>query len=584
MANKNIIPLRKLGEMLVQVGMITQEQLSEALQIQKQSGGKLGNILINLGYVTEELLFAFLGKQAGLQFISLSEFGDISEETLDSVPESIVRRQLLIPISKKGNTLTIAMSDPFNIFAVDDLKLMTGFDIEVVICSEKEIKEAIEKYYAAKGSIEDVLKDIETTTTETDLELVKEKDAGMDITSLEMAGEEAPVIKLVNYILSGAIKKKASDIHVEPYEKNLRVRYRIDGVLHEQQNPPKKLQNAIISRIKIMSKLDISEHRLPQDGRVKIKIMDREVDLRVSVLPTSFGEKIVIRILDSSALCLDLSKLGFEPETLAILQKNIKAPFGINLVTGPTGSGKSTTLYSCLSTLNHPDINISTIEDPVEFVIDGINQVQVRPDIGLTFSAGLRSFLRQDPNIILVGEIRDSETAEIAINAALTGHLVFATLHTNDAPGAITRLTNMGVEPFLTSSTVIMVVAQRLIRTICKNCKEPYEIPYENIAVVGVKPEQVQNKKAVTLYRGKGCENCSKGYKGRLGIYEVFEMNDEIREVILKKAPAHIVRQAARKSGMMSLRESALRKLISGFTTVEEVLRVTAGDVDIETI
>ncbi|MEW6041428.1 MAG: type IV-A pilus assembly ATPase PilB, partial [Elusimicrobiota bacterium] len=503
---------------------------------------------------------------------------------LDSVPESIVRRQLLIPISKKGNTLTIAMSDPFNIFAVDDLKLMTGFDIEVVICSEKEIKEAIEKYYAAKGSIEDVLKDIETTTTETDLELVKEKDAGMDITSLEMAGEEAPVIKLVNYILSGAIKKKASDIHVEPYEKNLRVRYRIDGVLHEQQNPPKKLQNAIISRIKIMSKLDISEHRLPQDGRVKIKIMDREVDLRVSVLPTSFGEKIVIRILDSSALCLDLSKLGFEPETLAILQKNIKAPFGINLVTGPTGSGKSTTLYSCLSTLNHPDINISTIEDPVEFVIDGINQVQVRPDIGLTFSAGLRSFLRQDPNIILVGEIRDSETAEIAINAALTGHLVFATLHTNDAPGAITRLTNMGVEPFLTSSTVIMVVAQRLIRTICKNCKEPYEIPYENIAVVGVKPEQVQNKKAVTLYRGKGCENCSKGYKGRLGIYEVFEMNDEIREVILKKAPAHIVRQAARKSGMMSLRESALRKLISGFTTVEEVLRVTAGDVDIETI
>jgi type IV pilus assembly protein PilB len=582
MANKNIIPLRKLGELLVHVGMLTQEQLNGALQIQKQSGGKLGYILIQMGYVTEELLLAFLGKQAGIQFVSLAEYGDIGEDTLASVPESIVRRQLLVPISKKGNVLTIAMSDPFNIFAVDDLKLMTGYDIEVVIASEKEIKNAIEKYYAAKGSIEEVLRDIEQKTGETDLELVKEKEADMDITSLEMQGEEAPVIKLVNYILSGAVKKKASDIHIEPYEKTLRVRYRVDGVLHEQQPPPKKLQNAITSRIKIMSKLDISEHRLPQDGRAKIKIMNKEVDLRVSVLPVSFGEKIVIRILDSSALSLDLSKLGFEPETLAVLQKNIKAPFGINLVTGPTGSGKSTTLYSCLSTLNHPDTNISTIEDPVEYVIEGVNQVQVKPDIGLTFSAGLRSFLRQDPNIILVGEIRDPETAEIAINAALTGHLVFATLHTNDAPGAITRLTNMGVEPFLTASTIIMVVAQRLIRTICKNCKEPYEVPFENLASLGVKPEHVDGKTAVTLYKGRGCENCSKGYKGRIGIYEVFEMNDDIRDQILQKMPAHVIRQVARKTGMLTLRESALRKLLAGHTTVEEVMRVTTGEVDIE--
>jgi len=579
---KNIVPLRKLGEMLVEFGMVTQDQLNEALQIQKQSGGKLGNILTQLGYVTEDLLLAFLGKQAGIQFMSLSEFGEISDETLASVPESIVRRQLLIPITKKGGLLTIAMSDPFNIFAVDDLKLMTGFDIEVVIASEKEIKDAIEKYYAAKGSIEDVLKDIENQTEETDLELVKEKEAGADISSLEMQGEEAPVIKLVNFILSGAIKKKASDIHIEPYEKILRVRYRVDGVLHEQQTPPKKLQNAIISRIKIMSKLDISEHRLPQDGRVKIKIMNKEIDLRVSVLPMAFGEKIVMRILDSSALSVDLSKLGFEPETLAILQKNLTAPFGINLVTGPTGSGKSTTLYSCLTTLNHPDINISTIEDPVEFVIEGINQVQVRADIGLTFAAGLRSFLRQDPNIILVGEIRDQETAEIAINAALTGHLVFATLHTNDAPGTITRLSNMGVEPFLTASTINIVVAQRLIRTICKNCKEPYEVPFENLASLGVKPNQVDGKDIVTLHKGKGCENCSKGYKGRLGIYEVFEMNDAIREDILKRVPTYILRQTARKSGMLSLRESALRKLLGGLTTVEEVLRVTTGEVDVE--
>jgi len=577
MNTKTIVPLKKLGNLLVDVGIITQEQLDEALEIQKQYGGKLGQILLQLGYVTEEVLLTFLGKQAGMQFISLQEYGTIPEDVIQSVPESIVRHQGIVPISKKGNTLTIAMSDPFNVFAIDDLKLMTGYDINVVIAPEKEIKAAIEKYYTTKGSIEDVLKDIEKVD-DTSLEVVKEKEISTDVLSLEQQGNEAPVIKLVNYILSSAIKSKASDIHIEPYEKTLRVRFRIDGVLHEQQAPPKKMQAAIVSRIKIMSKLDISEHRLPQDGRIKIKVGDREVDLRVSIVPTAFGEKVVMRVLDSSALCVDISKLGFEPETMAIFQKNIKAPYGIILVTGPTGSGKSTTLYSTLITVNQPDVNIMTIEDPVEFVVEGINQVNARSDIGLTFSAGLRAFLRQDPDIIMVGEIRDTETAEIAINAALTGHLVFSTLHTNDAPGAVTRLTNMGIEPFLITSTVIMVVAQRLVRKICNQCKEPYEIPVEHVIPLGVNPEQLRGAKKITLYRGRGCENCSKGYRGRIGIYEVLEMNDEIRELILERAPLHIVRQVARKTGMMTLRESGLRKLLAGITTVEEVLRVTTLD------
>ncbi|OGS19284.1 MAG: type IV-A pilus assembly ATPase PilB [Elusimicrobia bacterium RIFOXYA2_FULL_40_6] len=584
MARQEVIPLKKLGEMLVNLGILTPEQLKEALEIQKQSGGKLGHILMQLGYVTEEVLLTFLGKQAGMQFISLAEFGTISEEVLQSVPESIIRHQTLIPIEKKGKLLTIAMADPFNIFAIDDLKVMTGYDVQVVISSEKEIKESIEKYYTAKGSMENVLKDIEATIEDSNLEVLKEKEIETDNITLEAMSEEAPVVKIVNFILTSAIKQKASDIHIEPYEKILRVRFRVDGVLHEQQGPPKKMQNAVISRLKIMANLDIAEHRLPQDGRIKIKIMNKEISFRVSVLPMVNGEKIVMRILDASSLCVDLHKLGLEPETLAIFEKNIQLPFGINLVTGPTGSGKSTTLYSALTTLNHPDINISTVEDPVEFVIEGINQVHVRADIGLTFAAGLRSFLRQDPNIILVGEIRDKETAEIAINAALTGHLVFATLHTNDAASTVTRLSNMGVEPFLTTSTIAMVVAQRLLRTICKNCKEPYEVPVEHLISLGVKPEQFGGKKTAVLYRGKGCENCSKGYKGRLGCYEVMEMNDEMKELILNKEPTHKVKQLAKRNGMLTLRESALRKLLGGVTTVEEVLRVTTGDLDIETV
>jgi type IV pilus assembly protein PilB len=572
---------KRLGDLLVDLGIISREQLQQALEVQRQTGGKLGRILIQLGFVTEEVLLYFLGKQAGVSYVSLADYGKIPEEIVRIVPESIARYQTIIPIAKNEKILTIAMSDPFNIFAIDDLRLTTGYDIKVVIAPEKEIKNAIELYYGTKETIEQAIKEIEKGTGEGAIEVVKTAEEKKEVISLEAAAEEVPVVKIVNLLLTGAVKAKASDIHIEPYEKSLRVRYRLDGVLHEQPSPPKKLQDAITSRIKIMSNLDIAERRLPQDGRIKIKTLGREVDLRVSVLPTAFGEKIVIRLLDSSALCLDLTKLGFEPEALSIYKKNISLPHGIILITGPTGSGKSTTLYSTLSTLNYPDRNIMTIEDPVEYVLEGINQIQARPEIGLTFAAGLRSFLRQDPNIIMVGEIRDTETAEIAINAALTGHLVFSTLHTNDAPGAITRLNNMGIEPFLTASTVSLVVAQRLVRIICKECKETYAVPFDFLANLGVKPEQVNYAKEIYLSRGKGCDNCSNtGYRRRLGIYELIEINDEVRELILERASTHLLKQAARKTGMMNLREAALRKVLNGITTIEEMMRVTITDTE----
>ena len=574
---------KKLGDLLVEVGIITAEQLQEALEEEKIRGGRLGETLMELGYITEDVLLAFLGKQCGVSYVSLSEFGEIDEEVIKSVPESIARHQTLIPIALEKKTLTIAMSDPLNVFAIDDLRLMTGKEINVVIASESELKSAIEKYYGAKGSMEDIVKEMELSINdEGNVEVVKKADAGGDdIIALEAAGEEAPIIKIVNLLLGAAVKTGASDIHIEPYEKILRVRYRIDGVLHEVSSPPKKLQNAVVSRLKIMAALDIAERRLPQDGRIKIKVVNKEVDLRVSVLPTAFGEKVVMRILDASSLCLDLTKLGFDPDVLSIYKKDIEVPYGIILVTGPTGSGKSTTLYSTLSTLNYPDRNIITIEDPVEYVLEGINQVQARADIGLTFAAGLRSFLRQDPDIIMVGEIRDTETAEIAINAALTGHLVFSTLHTNDAPGAVTRLNNMGIEPFLTTSTVVMIVAQRLVRVICKHCKEPYEVPTDFLSSIGVKEEEIKSKKKVTLYRGKGCDNCSNtGYRGRMACFEVMEITDDVRELVLNRESTHLIKSKARENGMVTLREAAIKKLFTGVTTVEEVMRVTFADVE----
>lgn len=566
---------KRLGEMLVETGIITSEQLQEALEEQKKSGGRLGQNLMALGYITEDVMAAFVGKQLGISYVSLSEYGEISVDVTKIVPENICRHQTLVPISMEDNILTIAMADPLNVFTVDDLRVMTGYEIKVVISSEAEIKQAIEKYYGNKGSMEDILKTMDDGKGGT-LEVVTQEEEQVDIASLEAAGEEAPVVKIVNLILTGAVKSGASDIHIEPFEKSLRTRYRIDGVLHEISSPPKRLTSAIISRIKIMANLDIAERRLPQDGRIKVKVIGKEIDLRVSILPTAFGEKVVMRILDASSLCLDLTKLGFEPDVLPIYQKHIEIPYGICLVTGPTGSGKSTTLYSSLSTLNYPDRNIMTIEDPVEYVLEGINQVQAKPDIGLTFAAGLRSFLRQDPDIIMVGEIRDAETAEIAINAALTGHLVFSTLHTNDASGAVTRLTNMGIEPFLTASTVVMVIAQRLVRVICENCKEDYQVPAQFIRDLGQKYE---DDKPVLLYRGKGCERCTNtGYRGRLAVYEIMIIDDEIRDLILERASTHLVKQKSREHGMITLRDAAFRKVLAGVTTVEEMMRVTFAD------
>jgi type IV pilus assembly protein PilB len=576
---------KKLGEILVANSLITAKQLEEALEYQKKTGLKLGQILLEKKYITEKQLLEFLSKQFSIRFVEISKI-EISPEIIKIVPEAIARRYTLIPIGKNDNIISVAMVDPLNIVVLDELKLMTGYNIEPVFALEDDILSAIDKYYGTTSSqqaLDEIIKKNTLDEEASDISVVEKKN-DEEIVSLENQSDSGPIIKMVNIIISSAIKSRASDIHIEPSYKDTKVRFRIDGVLHIQQTIPKKFHNAIVSRIKIMSNLDISERRVPQDGRIKIKLSEKEIDLRVSILPTIFGEKIVMRILDSSGLKLKLEELGFEPENLAIFSKCIKAPHGINLITGPTGSGKSTTLYSALSTLNSPDVNISTIEDPVEYNLDGINQVNVNPDVGLTFASGLRAFLRQDPDIIMVGEIRDFETMSIAINAAMTGHLVFSTLHTNDAAGAITRIGMMGIEPFLTSSTLLMVVAQRLVRTICKYCKEAYEVDPNLIIKLGasqtiIEPN-IKNGKLV-IYKGRGCDKCfGTGYKGRIGIHEILEVTDPIRELIVDKAPSTKIKEVARKNGMITLRESALRKLMNGITTVEEVIRVTGSDVD----
>jgi len=575
---------KKLGEILVANSLITAKQLEEALEYQKKTGLKLGQILLEKKYITERQLLEFLSKQFSIRFVEISKI-EIDPEVIKIIPEATARRYTLIPISKDNNIVSVAMIDPLNIVVLDELKLMTGYNIEPVFALEDDIVAAIDKYYGSTSSQEELNEIIQKSTdTDSNISVVEKKEDDNGILSLETQAESGPVIKMVNIIIASAIKSHASDIHIEPSYKDTKVRFRIDGVLHPQQTIPKKFHNAIVSRIKIMSNLDISERRIPQDGRIKIKISEKEIDLRVSILPCIHGEKIVMRVLDSSGLKLTLDELGFEPENLAIFSKCIKAPHGINLITGPTGSGKSTTLYSALSTLNSPDVNISTIEDPVEYNLEGINQVNVNPDVGLTFASGLRAFLRQDPDIIMVGEIRDFETMSIAINAAMTGHLVFSTLHTNDAPGAITRIGMMGIEPFLTSSTLLMVVAQRLVRTICKYCRQDYEVDPNLIIKLGAMPQLIEPNirgGKLILYKGKGCDKCvGTGYKGRIGIHEILEITDPIRELIIDKAPSTKIREVARKLGMITLRESALRKLINGITTVEEVIRVTGSDVD----
>jgi len=573
---------KRLGEMLVDEGIITDEQLQEAMHEQKIKGGRLEKILISQGYVTQDVIMAFVGTQLGIPHVNLAEIGDIPTEVIFSVPESIATNHILIPIAQKDKKLTVAMADPLNVFAIDDIKMMTGFEVEPVIASEAEIKAVQAKFYG-KGSAEggnasagaDMQEIINSMGGGADSLEVLEEQEDVDISKLEAAGEDAPVIRLVNLILTEAVRARASDIHIEPYEKSFRCRYRIDGVLHEVQSPPKQLAPAISSRIKIMSSLDIAERRLPQDGRIKIKVLGKEIDLRVSILPVQFGEKIVMRILDSSNLSLGLESLGFEESVLPKFVQAIKEPYGMVLVTGPTGSGKSTTLYSAMHHINDPDVNISTAEDPVEYNLPGINQVATKASIGLTFAAALRSFLRQDPDIILVGEIRDRETAEVAINAALTGHLVFSTLHTNDAAGSMTRMNNMGVEPFLITSTVHCVVAQRLLRKLCNDCKEAYEATPDILTEFQMDPSLT----GVTLYKGAGCPNCSNtGYKGRMAIHEVMIPTEDFRKAVIARKSAAELKSIARQGGMQTLRECGVQKVLRGLTSAEEMMRVAHAD------
>jgi type IV pilus assembly protein PilB len=567
----------RLGDILVKDSLISADQLKQALDYQKKNGGRLGTCLVKMGLVSDDDITAVLSRQYGVPSINL-KFYEVDPTVIKLVPQETAIRYQIVPLSRVGSTLTIAMTDPTNVFAMDDIKFMTGFNVEPVVASETAISEAIHKFYGEVDSVEEldkVMKDL--TGSEADaLELASEE-AEMDLASLEKAAEEAPIIKLCNLILTDAVKRGASDIHVEPYEKEYRVRFRIDGVLQNVMAPPLKLKDAMTSRIKIMSKLDISEKRLPQDGRIMIKYLKdgkkKELDFRVSTAPTLFGEKIVLRLLDKENLRLDMTKLGFEPESLKKFEHNILKPYGMVLVTGPTGSGKTNTLYSSVARLNTPETNIMTAEDPVEFQLPGINQVQMKEQIGLNFASALRAFLRQDPNIILVGEIRDFETAEIAVKASLTGHLVLSTLHTNDAPSTISRLMNMGIEPFLVATSVNLICAQRLVRRVCVQCKEPLQLLPQALIDAGYTPEEAAK---TTVQHGKGCPTCNNtGYKGRVGLYEVMEINDEVRELILVGASALELRKKAIEAGMITLRRSGLLKVAAGLTTLEEVLRET---------
>jgi type IV pilus assembly protein PilB len=564
----------RLGELLVKEQLITPLQLRKAMTEQRRSGGRLGHELTRLGYIDENELTGFLSSQYGVPSINLSDI-ELDPEVLKLIPKEVVTRHQVIPVNRSGNTLIVAMADPSNIFAVDDIKFITKFNIEVVVASEQAIADAVEKYYTSNVSFDEVMMDFDAEDEEFEFEDDQEED--INVLDLEKSAGDAPVVKLVNLILLDAIRKNASDIHVEPYEKSMRIRYRIDGVLYEVMKPPIKLKNAIISRFKIMSNLDIAERRLPQDGRIKMKLgRGKEMDFRVSVLPVLWGEKVVLRLLDKSNLQLDMTKLGFEEGVLAQYKEMIARPFGMILVTGPTGSGKTTTLYSTLSELNKSTTNICTAEDPVEFNLYGINQVQMHEDIGLNFASSLRSFLRQDPDIIMVGEIRDFETAEIAVKAALTGHLVLSTLHTNDAPSSVSRLLNMGVEPFLVASSVNLIAAQRLVRRLCRDCREPTDVPEQVLIDLGVPPESVPE---FQVMRGKGCGTCnSTGYKGRIAVYEIMFLNDELAEFILNGASTLELKREAIRQGMRTLRMSALRKLGEGETSVEEIVRATAAD------
>ena len=562
----------RIGELLVQKSLLSEEQLQRAKQEADSTGTRVGYQMTKLGFIEESELAEAVSNQYGVPMITLDDF-EVDPEVVALVPEDVAHKHTILPVNRAGSTLIIATSDPSNIFAMDDVKFLTGYNVEVVVAAEESIRRAIEKYYDSSASIDEVMMGFD----DEDLEVISSEES-VDLDELAQQTEDAPVVKLVNLILTDAVKKVASDIHIEPYEKDFRVRYRIDGLLYEVMKPPRKLKNPLTSRVKIMADLDIAERRLPQDGRIKLKMgKNQEMDYRVSVLPTLFGEKIVLRLLDKSNLQLDMTKLGFEEKQLGDFKHSIHQPFGMVLVTGPTGSGKTTTLYSALSELNTTSENISTAEDPVEFNLVGINQVQMREDIGLNFASALRAFLRQDPDIIMVGEIRDFETAEIGIKAALTGHMVLSTLHTNDAPSTINRLLNMGIEPFLVASSVNCVVAQRLLRKICEDCVEDDDdVTAAELEKAGMTSEQAASCQP---RMGTGCGNCSEtGFRGRIAVYEVMTLTDTVREFVLNGASAAEIKREALRGGMSSLRRSALIKVLEGTTTLGEALRVSMAD------
>jgi type IV pilus assembly protein PilB len=575
----------RLGDLLLREKRVTPVQLQEALNHQRQNGGRLGASLVKLGILTDDDIAAAISRQVGVPAINLREF-ELDANIVRLVSAESASKYNVLPVARSGTTLTLAMSDPTNVFAMDDIKFMTGLHVEPVVASEVAIRDAIARYFGASkngdGGSHHKAADLakraleELGTQDDNLEVVADTEE-IDAASLERQGGEAPIIKLVNALMLSAIQKGASDIHIEPYEKDMRIRFRIDGQLHAVMAPSLKYRDAIISRVKIMARLDIAEKRLPQDGRIKARFVDRgrnrDIDFRVSVIPTLFGEKVVLRLLDPDGLKLDMSRLGFMPDAQQRFEHAIRKPWGMVLVTGPTGSGKTNTLYSSLAQINQPGVNIMTAEDPVEFNLQGINQVQVRENIGLTFAHVLRSFLRQDPNVILVGEIRDSETASIAVKAALTGHLVLSTLHTNDAPSSINRLVNMGIEPFLVGNSVNLVCAQRLVRRICEACKEPYDVTADRLIEAGCDPADAEGWRP---HRGAGCDRCGgAGYKGRVGLFEVMEMSESLREAVVANAPSTALRKQARQEGMTTLRQSGLLKVREGVTTIEEVVRET---------
>ena len=564
---------RRLGDLLVADGLLTAEQLKKALAEQKGSPEKIGSVLVRLNFVNEDQLIGFLSRQYGVPSITLAQL-DIESDVLKLVPAPIARKYEVIPVRKMGNSLALAMADPTNVFALDDISFMTNLQVLPLVASQTSIKKAIDRNYESKTeAISSVLSDMQTDLGNVEVVEDGEEGAKVDVFELKESADEAPVVKLVNMVLVDAIQKGASDIHFESYEKIFRIRFRMDGVLHEMLAPPKRLESAILSRLKIMSNLDIAERRMPQDGRIKLRYNTREIDFRVSTLPTIFGEKAVLRILDKDALKLDMTQLGFDDWSLEKFSAVIHQPYGMILITGPTGSGKTTTLYSAVHTINSPDVNIMTAEDPVEYNLKGVNQVQINEGIGRTFSAALRSFLRQDPDVILVGETRDLETAQISIRAALTGHLVFSTLHTNDCPSTIARLLDMGIPPFLVASSLLLLLAQRLGRKVCRACREPYDADEESLVPYGHVPS---GKGKVQFYKGKGCATCNfTGMKGRIAIYEVMPISEELRNAILKNASTAELRSLAQSQGMRSLRQAGLLKVLEGTTTVEEVLRVT---------